>query len=117
MRKHIASLLAKSQKQPALSPSEAPTTATERDVALTNLYLWLREWRETARTAIKNRSQLIQLGIAKRRANKAATTPAPSPVVVTPVATPEPPPAVAVPQLPAASASSDVVDKAAMKVA
>ena len=116
VRRHMAALIVKSQKQPELTASEAPSSAAERDAALANLYLWVREWRETARTVIKNRSMLIQLGIGKRRAKNGAATP--TPVVVTPVATPEPPAAVAVPQLPAASESGvNVVDKAALKVA
>jgi hypothetical protein len=54
-----------------------------RTAAITELYVWLRDWRETARAVIKNRAQLISLGIGKQHSKKNA--PAPSPVTITPV--------------------------------
>jgi hypothetical protein len=70
--KHLGSLLEVAQKQPAVTPIEVKVNADERTAAITELYVWLRDWRETARAVIKNRTQLISLGIGKKRAKKAA---------------------------------------------
>lgn len=96
MFKELRSMLASAQVQ-ATALEAAP--ADDRTTAITELYLWLRDWRETARAVIKNKSQLRMLGIGGKRAKKAA--PQPTPVVTQPpvVIGPAQP---AAPQLPAA---------------
>lgn len=93
-----------------------PTTATpdSRTDAVTELYLWLRDWRETARAVITNKSQLRMLGIGGKRAKKSTTsqptTPVPSPVTITPVAPQAPSTPIA--QLPQSTTPSTDVAKA-----
>jgi hypothetical protein len=80
--------------------------------AVTELYLWLRDWREQARAVVKNKSQLRMLGIGGKRAKKSATTTAPTtpalpaaPITITPVAPQAPTTPIA--QLTQGSASPD----------
>ncbi|MGH7281072.1 MAG: hypothetical protein ACRELY_06080, partial [Polyangiaceae bacterium] len=86
----MKSLLKTAQASTPVTPIVAPVD--DRTAAVTELYGWLRDWRKTARAVIKNRSQLISLGIGKRHSKKSAATPAPSPVTITPVASPSPAP-------------------------
>lgn len=77
--KHMASLLEIAQTQPKLEPLTIKVTADERTAAITELYVWLRDWRETAHAVIKNRAHLISLGVAKKRLKKKATQTPPAP--------------------------------------
>ena len=77
---HLASLLEVAQTQPVVTPVEVKDDG--RTAAITDLYVWLRDWRETARAVIKNRAQLISLGIGKRHAKKTAAATPPSPVTI-----------------------------------
>jgi hypothetical protein len=49
------------------------------------LYLWYQDWSESARTLFDDRRLLIQLGIGKRRKDKAITEPTPPAPATTPV--------------------------------
>lgn len=84
-------------------PTAAPPSSDERAAAITELYLWLRDWRETARAVIKNRTHLRMLGIGGKKGKKVAA-PVASPVVVTPVAP-------SAPQLTAGTPANDAVAK------
>jgi hypothetical protein len=70
-------------------PHEDPNGA-EREAALRALRAWYDDWSEAARTAIDDRSALIRLGLAKRRASKKPVKGAsdPSGPKPTPVTTP-----------------------------
>lgn len=83
--KQLRALLNEAQVVQA-APVSSPDARTD---AVVELYLWLRDWRETARAVVKNKSQLRMLGIAGKRAKKNATTTpvAPAqPITITPVA-------------------------------
>jgi len=44
----------------------------ERNHALHELYLWYKDWSETAHAVIKKRAHLITLGLAKRKPRKSS---------------------------------------------
>jgi hypothetical protein len=52
------------------------------------LYRWLQDWSETARAVLTNRSDLIRLGVARRRRVPAAATPVPGPAPAAPATAP-----------------------------
>jgi hypothetical protein len=89
-RKHLHQLvkLLETSSGPALA-AQGPDART---AALEAVYDWVQDWSECARGVISNRTQLIKMGIGKRRSRKsdAQPAPAPIPIVVTPVASVSP---------------------------
>ncbi len=85
-RKHLHQLvkLIETSSAPALAAQEPDA----RTAALEAVYDWIQDWSECARGVITNRSQLIKMGIGKRRSRKsdAQPDPTPVPIVATPVA-------------------------------
>ena len=66
---------------PAPEVVETAPPTDERMAALTELYAWVQDWSDCARSVITRRDQLIRLGIGKRRARgNAAVAPQPEPV-------------------------------------
>ncbi len=61
---------AEAVEEPA-APIQAPNAA-ERQQALESLYLWFKDWSQTAHSVVKKRSHLITLGLAKRKSRKKA---------------------------------------------
>ena len=100
---HLASLVEDARVQP--EPAPAPVDNGARTAAITELYLWLRDWRETARAVIKNRTHLRMLGIGGKKGKKNAA-PVPSPVTVTPVVAA---PSAPIAALPAGAPANDAV--------
>ena len=72
--------------------TDAPPPVDERMAALGEVYAWVQDWTDSARSVITRRDHLIRLGIGKRR-SRSATVVAPQPEP-----SPAPPP-VAAPQL------------------
>jgi hypothetical protein len=74
VRKHLRELVASActLAHPA-DATHTPAGEMERDDALLALYRWLADWSATARTVLERRSDLILLGLAKRRSPKAKT--------------------------------------------
>lgn len=74
-RRRLRALVVAAQtlEEPAPLPSAAP--AKEQQEALHMLYLWFKDWSETARSVVKKRSHLITLGLAKRRSGQKASEP------------------------------------------
>lgn len=73
------------QQSVATDPTETEVQQEERIEAMRQIHAWVTTWSEMARTVIKRRDQMIQLGIAKRRPKtKAAIVP---PVITSPVVT------------------------------
>jgi hypothetical protein len=72
---------------------EAAQPTDERMAALAEVYAWVQDWSDCARSVITRRDQLLRLGIGKRKARSASVaqpepTPVPSPVVPQIVTTP-----------------------------
>ncbi len=64
-------------------------TIDERTPALMEVYEWIQDWSDCARSVITRRDQLLRLGIGKRKARSSAEpTPVPSPVVPQMMTTP-----------------------------
>ena len=87
--KQLASKVATAHSVPEAMNIESITNEVDaaRLEALRKIQAWITAWSEMARTVVTRRDQLIKLGIAKRRARKAAAVVTP-PVVVPPVVTP-----------------------------
>jgi len=88
-RKHARELVRIVETTPAPELVAVAPPIDERMAALTELYSWVQDWSDSARSVITRRDQLIRLGIGKRRARSSAP-------VVTPQPAPEPAPAPAV---------------------
>ena len=70
-----------------------PPPTDERMAALTEVYEWVQDWSDCARSIITRRDQLLRLGIGKRKARSAGVaqpepTPVPPPVVAQIMTTP-----------------------------
>ena len=69
----------------AVQSSAARKEARTADLA--KLHAWYKDWTTTARSVIKQRSSLIALGLANRRARARTQPPAPAPGPVSPATT------------------------------
>jgi hypothetical protein len=88
LRKHLRSLVVTATTN-ADGAAHVPVAEAKRHGALLGLYRWLQDWSDTARAIIKQRVDLITLGLAKRRSKKSKAKPvATPPVVQPPAATP-----------------------------
>jgi hypothetical protein len=78
-RRRLRALVEKASA-PVAPAAPAPVLPSAREIerkaTLLQLWIWYREWSETARGVIKRRDQLILLGLAKRKkAEKKSETP------------------------------------------
>lgn len=71
-RSRLRKLVDTAQTVGAPAALAGPTIAgaAERTRALEALYAWFKDWSRTAHSAVKKRSHLITLGLAKRRSRK-----------------------------------------------
>lgn len=66
-RARLRGLVATAQTVSAPAEPAAVPNAAERRQALEALYLWFKDWSQTAHAVIKKRAHLITLGLAKRK--------------------------------------------------
>ena len=89
-RKQIKALVHLVETTPAPAVEDAVAPPDARMAALGELYAWVQDWSDCARSVITRRDQLLRLGIGKRRAREAAATPQPEPTPVpAPVVVPQ----------------------------
>ena len=62
------------------SPGTETETAQDTTAALLALYEWVDEWSQVARKVVKRRADLIQLGLAEKKARKTKGIATPKPV-------------------------------------
>ena len=84
VRKHLRALIKDAQRAalPATVPASPPPDEQAREQALEQLYVWYKDWSETAHALIHRRDYLILLGLAQRHSQQepeAAVVPAPVP--------------------------------------
>jgi hypothetical protein len=87
-RRHLQHLVDLASTETTFAVEKTSEDVTKRDEDIVALYRWLEDWRDTARAVVTQRSQLIRLGIARRRAAKVVKAVAPEAPMVTPVAPP-----------------------------
>ena len=85
VRKHLRALIQDAQRAalPATVPASPPPDEQAREQALQQLYVWYKDWSETAHALIHRRDYLIMLGLAQRHSQQQpepAPVPAPAPV-------------------------------------
>jgi hypothetical protein len=70
LRQHLRGLVCIAQAaSPMDLPADPPMSDTQQ-ASLGSLYVWYRDWSETARAVIRRRDHLILMGLAKRHARK-----------------------------------------------
>lgn len=70
-RAQLRALLAQAERfEPITAPAEDPASKLDDRTRRLALYAWLSEWSLIARSAIRRRDHLIQLGLAKPRSRK-----------------------------------------------